>query len=119
MNEPITVTATVSVWLHTSESGYKPAQLTAALEAGRAVDAVNMLSFYGPADKQTFFDCVKVGEADITMRLISRDEQTRLALADLNAKLQKLRAAYQQRQSEILAEISKLQALTNEVANAE
>ena len=116
MNEPITITATVAVWLSNSEYGYKPSDLMRALERGNAVEAVNMLSFYGPATKEKFSDCTRVGEADITIRLISRDEQTRLALADLNDKLQKLRPASQQRQAEILAQISKLQALTNEVS---
>lgn len=115
MSEPITVTATVSAWLHTTEYSGRPQDLVTALEKGDPVAVVNMISFYGPATKETFADCTRIGEADITLRLISRDEQTRLALASLNAQLQKLRAAYQQRQQEILTQISNLQALTNEV----
>jgi hypothetical protein len=119
MNEPVTVTATVAVWLHTTEYSGRPQDLTAYLEKGDAVSAINMLSFYGPTTKQTFSDCTRIGEADITMRLISRDEQTRLALTALQAQLEKLRSAYMQRQQEILAQISKLQALTNEAPSAD
>jgi hypothetical protein len=47
----------------------------------------------------------------VTVRLLPRDEQTRMALAGLNAKLDQLRAAYLEKQQEILEEINKLQAL--------
>jgi hypothetical protein len=116
VNAPITVTATVSVWLNNSEySRSRPQDLVAALERGDPLAVVNAVAFYGPADKEKFSDCIKVGVADITMRLISRDEQTRMALEGLNEQLQKLRAAYQERQQEILTQISKLQAITFEV----
>lgn len=115
MDEPVTVTATMAVWLHNSEYTGRPQDLMTALERGDAISAINMLSFYGPTSKEKFSDAIRVGEADITVRLISRDEQTRIALASLNEQLQKLRAAYQQRQQEIMQQISKLQALTNEV----
>lgn len=115
-NEPITVTATVSVWLGNSEySRTRPQDLVAALEKGDTHAVVNAVYFYGPADKEKFADNIKVGEADITIRLISRDEQTRMALEGLNEQLQKLRAAYHERQQEILTQISKLQAITFEV----
>lgn len=115
MNEPVTVSATVSAWLPNSEYSNKPQDLMTALERGDATAVVNMLVLYGDASREKFADYVRVGEADITVRLIPRDEQTRMALGLLNEQLQKLRAAYQERQQQILAQISKLQALTNEV----
>jgi hypothetical protein len=115
MSQPIVVTATVSAWLHNSSYGNRPQDLITALERGNPYEVINMLSFYGAADRETFADCIKVGEADVTVRLIPRDEQTRIALDALNQQLQKLRAAYMERQQEIMTQISKLQALTNEV----
>lgn len=115
MSEPITVTAHCAVWLTNSEYSGRPQDLVEALQKGDPVRVVNMLQFYGEAEREKFADYVKVGEAEITMRLVSRDDQTRLALEALNAQLQKLRAAYMQRQQEIMEQISNLQALTNEV----
>lgn len=111
MNDPITITATVAAWLTNSEYHGRPQDLLAAIERGDAVGAVSMLSLYGPPSKQTFSDCLRVGEADVTVRLMPRDEQTRLAVAALNGQLEKLRAAYLTRQQEIMAQISKLQAI--------
>lgn len=113
MSNPVTITATVSAWLPTYS---KPQDLIAALERGNAVQTVNALQFYGEASKDKFAEYIKVGEADITLRLVSRDEQTRIALEALNDQLQKLRAAYMERQQEIMQQISNLQALTNEAA---
>jgi len=115
MNAPITISATMAVWLSPSTYSNRPQELLAALERGHSIEALNMLSFYGPSEKATFAECIRVGEADITVRLIPRDEQTRLAIKVLNDKLNQMRAAYHQRQQEILSEISKLTALTNEV----
>lgn len=112
MNEPLTITATVAAWLPTYST---PRDLMDALASGDTMKAVNALQFYGDPSREKFAEYIRVGEADITVRLVSRDEQTRIALEALNAQLQKLRAAYMERQQEILSEISKLQALTNEV----
>lgn len=111
MSEPITVTTTVAAWLQNSEYSGRPQDLIAALEKGDPVAVVNMLVLYGSPAKEKFSDYVRVGEADVTVRLLPRDEQTRLALASLNAKLEQLRGAYLQRQQEIMEQISKLQAL--------
>lgn len=114
MNESITITATVAAWLPTYS---KPQDLIVALESGNAMQVVNALQFYGDPSREKFAEYIRVGDADITVRLVSRDEQTRIALEALDGQLQKLRAAYMERQQEILSEISKLQALTNEVAS--
>lgn len=111
--QPITITATVAVWTRDSEyNGIS--DVLANLEAGRHQRVVDSLIFYGAPDSKTFGDYIRFGEADVIVRLLPRDEQTRIAVQTLNDKLTKLRAAYVSRQQEILAQISKLQALTNE-----
>jgi len=115
VSAPITIKATVAVWLNPSTFSSRPVDLMDAIERGRTVDAISMLSFYGPPEKASFADCLRMGEADVTVRLIPRDEQTRMAVKALNQKLDQLRAAYHLRQQEILSEINKLQALTMEV----
>lgn len=112
MSEHITVTATVAAWL---PSHYQPADLIAALEAGDGSRVTNMLHLYGNTDMASFANCLRVGEADVTLRLLPRDEQTRLAVQALKAKLEKLRAAYLTAQQEIYEQLTNLQALTNEV----
>lgn len=113
MNESITVTVTRSVWL---SSYHTPSELMDRLESGDAGSVVNMLTIYGEPDKDKWSDYTRIGEADVTVRLLPRDEQTRLAITSLNQKLNQLRAAYLEKQQEIMQQISNLQALTNEVA---
>lgn len=115
MSEPITITATVACWL--CPDAYKPHELTQTLQSGSAVQVVNMVSFYGAADRKEFAGYIRVGEADVTLRLLPQDEQTRLAVQSLQAELEKVRAAWLKRQQEILADIAKLQALTYEAAD--
>lgn len=112
MSEHIIITATVAAWL---PSYHTPADLLASVESGKAVRVMNTLHFYGDTDQKQFGEALRVGEADVTLRLIPRDAQTKLAVQALNAKLQKLRAAYLSAQQEIMEQISKYQALTNEV----
>lgn len=114
MNEPITVTATVAAWLH-GGYGSMPHDLIAAIEKGDSVRAVNMVALWGSPDNDSFGEYARVGEADVTLRLLPRDEQMRLAVQALNEKLNDLRARYMQAQQQILDQISSLQALTNEV----
>lgn len=101
---PVTISTTVAVWL---SSGSNPArELT-----GEAHSIVGNLAFYGMPDRSSFGDWIRVGEADVVVRLIPRDEQVRMAVEALNKKLNEARAEWLTRQQEILAEISKLQAL--------
>lgn len=108
MNAPITVTTTRAVWL---SSYHSPADLMARVERGDSGAIVDMVSIYGDPKREAWAGYTRVGEADVTVRLLPRDEQTRMALAGLNAKLDQLRAAYLEKQQEILEEIQKLQAL--------
>lgn len=106
---PVTITATMAVWLG---SHYTPHHLMACMERGNSLAAANMLTFWGGADEESFGDYVRMGEADVTIRLIPRDEQIRMAVAALQRKLDETRAEYHKTQQEILAQISKLQAIT-------
>ena len=112
MSKPITITGTVAVWLY---SFNRPTDLLEAIEKGNTRQALGMLSYYGSPDSASFGEHTRVGEADVTVRLLPRDEQTRIAVEALNKKLEKLRAAYLTAQQEVYEQITKLQALTNEV----
>jgi hypothetical protein len=109
MSEPIKITATVAAWL----PGHKtPNDLLAAIERGDNVGLVgSCLWFYGAPDKTAFGDYVRVGEAEITVTLMPRDEQVRLAVQMLQKQLEAARAEWMERQRAIMAEISKLQAI--------
>lgn len=110
MSEPITITATTNAWL---TSWRQPMDLMAALERGDSGDAVDMIQF---ARGDHMGKCENawtlVGEAEITVHLVPRDEQARKCVEVLNAKLAELRTKYHEQQQAILAQISKLQAIT-------
>lgn len=108
MSNPITITGTVAVWLYSFNS---PTDLLTALEKGNTQSVLGMLSYYGSPAQEKFGDHVRVGEADVTVRLFPRDEQTRQAVELLKAKSDKLRAAYLAAQQELLEQIQKLSAI--------
>ena len=107
--QPITVTATVACWV--SKDAYSLRNLRESMETGDSIAAVEALAFYGAPDREKFGEWVRAGDADVTLRLMPRDEQTRLAVQALEAQLSEERAKWSQRQEAILAEINKLQAL--------
>jgi hypothetical protein len=107
MSKPIEITATVAVWL----PNYSRRDFQSILERGNSLRIIDALQFYGPPDKKDFSDYVRVGEADITVRLIPKDEQTRLMVQALQKQLTEERVKWHERQEAILAEISKLSAL--------
>jgi hypothetical protein len=109
MSKPITITATVACWL----SKHNQRSFTDAVERGDGVRTVGLTILYGSPDKKEFgSDYIRIGEADVTIRLIPKDEQTRLMVQALQTQLAEERVKWHQRQEAILAEISKLQALT-------
>jgi hypothetical protein len=108
MNAPITFTATMACWI---SKGYNQRRLLDAMENGNAVEAINAMTIYGAADKKDFSDSIRVGEADVTVRVIPKDEQTALAVQALQQQLAEERVKWHQRQEAILAEISKLSAI--------
>lgn len=113
MDNPIKITATRSVWLSPHD---KPASLLDAVSRGNHAAVCDMLTIYGNTDRESFCDYAKVGTAEVTIHLLPADQQTRAAVAALQAKLEQERAEWLRKQAAILAEISKLQALTYEAA---
>ena len=113
MNQAIEIKATVACWAR----DYSLRELRDNTANNRSLGVVNSLAFYGKPETEKFSDWIRVGEADVTVRLMPKDEQTRQAVQALQAKLAEERVKWHQRQQAILAEISKLQALTfDEVA---
>lgn len=107
MSKPITITATVAAWL----PNYSRRDFQGTLEGGNPIRILNALQFYGPPDKKDFSDYTRIGEADITVRLIPKDEQTRLMVQALQKQLTEERVKWHERQEAILAAISKLSAI--------
>lgn len=112
--QPVTLTATVACWV--SKDNYSIRRLRESVERSDSIETVEALAFYGTPNLAEFGDWVRAGEADITVRLMPKDEQTRLAVQALQAQLDEERGKWFQRQEAILAEIKKLQALTYEPA---
>lgn len=115
MNNPIIITATVAAWLCSS---YKPHQLLAAVKSGKAVEVASMLTLYGPASRKDFSDYIRVGEADITIRLMPHDEQVKLAVQALQKQLDEDRGKWLERQRQILEQIQNLSAISYEAGTA-
>lgn len=115
MNAPLTITATVACWV--SKDAYSLRSLREGVTKKKGIAVVEALAFYGSPDREKFGEWVRAGEADITLRLLPKDEQTRLAVQLLQEQLAEERVKWHQRQEAILAEISKLQALTFEPAD--
>lgn len=111
MAEQIKLTATLSAWVG---SEYSFRDFMRALERGDQLEALNCVHFYGAEDQEKFSDSTKVGTAEITMTVVSRDELTTNAVKALKATLEQERAKWLQKQAEILEQISKFQALTFE-----
>jgi hypothetical protein len=108
MNAPITITGTCAVWLN---EFHTPAEILDYLDAGNTCRALDVMCFYGSPELEKFSSYARIGEAQVTVTLLPRDKQTAMAVQALNAKLQELRAAYQQKQQEIMDQISRLQAI--------
>lgn len=104
MSEPVTIKATVAAWLAHNENPI-------LLSERKPVEVIGMLALYGDPSKKEFGSWVRVGEAEVTLRLIPRDEQVRLAVVALQKKLDEERALWLQKQAEILAALGKLQSL--------
>ena len=111
-NKPITISATTAVWMYSGSGGARINTLMANIERGEHLEAINSLSFYGSPEREAFGDSyVRVGEAQVTVTLIPRDEQTRMAVEGLNKRLAKLRAEYHRAEQALLRDISKLSAI--------
>lgn len=111
MSEPITITATIPAWL-TSHSN--PTELVDALNAGNSDAAINCLRFI--SHDMSDASWIRMGTAKITVEIESKDACVAAAVTTLQAALAKEKAESFKRQQAILAQISKLQALTYEAA---
>jgi hypothetical protein len=109
MAKPIVITATVACWI--GKDAYNQTRLRDYVESGDAVATVGQLMFYGSPERKTFSDYIRVGEADVTVRMIPKGEQTKLMVQALQTQLAEERVKWRQRQEAILAEISKLSAI--------
>lgn len=109
MTKQVTITATVAAWISKHEN---PTRIMDALERGDTLDAIHAIAFYGSPDREKFGDWIRVGEADVVVRLAPRDEQVRRAVEHLQQELNNARAEWLTKQQEILERISKLQAIT-------
>jgi hypothetical protein len=115
VNNPITITATLTAWV--TYSGAVP-RLLNDVKDGRHQDAADRMS-YTLSDMSTgSAPWTRVGEADVTVRLFSRDELVTSQLRTLQNELDHARAEWLTKQQALLEQISKLQALTNEVEEA-
>lgn len=108
MNDPIKITASVSVWL---SSCYTVHELLTAIKEGNGEKVAEMTLTYGPPEKDTFSDLSKAGIAEITYNIFPRDQLTRAQIATLHNELEQARLAFASKQAEILERISKVQAL--------
>lgn len=109
MNEPTKIIATIGAWL---SPYHDVAELTDYIAKGQLQRAAGIISYsahnLGGTDAGAY---TKVGDAEITVTLFSRDELTRVQLDALNRQLEEARLAFAAKQSEILERISKLSAL--------
>jgi hypothetical protein len=116
MSNPITITATVAVWVSV---GYQQRDLMTAVEKGNSLAAINATTLWGPPTAKSFGEnYTRVGEADVTLRLLPHDDQVRMAVLALQQRLERERAEWLTKQQEILAEISKLQAISYDAESA-
>jgi ssRNA-specific RNase YbeY (16S rRNA maturation enzyme) len=110
MNAPITVTATVPVWLMPHHS------IDALLHRTRKGEPLtDMLSFWTWDLSKSSDPYTRIGEAQITINFVSSDEMVQSRIQSLRNEIDAARSAFLQKQKDVLEQISKLQALTNEV----
>jgi hypothetical protein len=108
VNEPITITATLPAWITTNKDVDR---FLAYVQQGKNEQAMRELYFY-PGDMSKGNDpWTLVGEAEISVRLQSRDDLVTSRLKTLQQNLEAARAEWLTKQQHILEQINKLQAL--------
>jgi hypothetical protein len=112
VNAPITITATLKAWVTSCRS---VDEVLNAVKEGKHTDAADAMCFYSGDMAKGVSPWTLIGEADVTVRLHSRDQLVSNQLASLQAELAEARAEWLTKQQQLLDRISKLQALTNEV----
>lgn len=115
MNAPVTISATVGAWLSPT---YTPADLLDAINNEKRKDRlVGQVIAYSNNKMDEHCNWTRVGTAEITVTLVSRDEVVSEAVKALQKQLEEERAESMQRQNAILDRISKLSALTFDAAS--
>lgn len=109
----IKIHAETTAWL---PNFYSVDDLLAAVKSDDTKRAARMLSYTDGDMSHGASPYIRIGAARITITLQSRDALVTAQIAALNAKLEQERGNFMQRQAEILDRISKLSALTYEVA---
>lgn len=115
MNAPITLTGTVDVWLTSSFDSLE--KIVKVSESDPAA-ALSMLGYASHDMSTGQYPWARIGTAEVTVSFVSREEATAGQLKVLQHELAEARAAWMTKQQGILERINKLQALTNEVAEA-
>lgn len=112
MSNPIIVTATMPAWVtHDNAVG----RVIRYVQEGKHQEAAEEMSFYtGDMDKGSN-PWIRVGMAEVTVTLQSKDEMVTNQLRAVQNELDHARAEWLTKQQALLERISKLQALTNEV----
>ena len=107
MNAPVTITATVDAYI----TEYRqPADLLRHVEdPEHHRELVGSFIAYSSYDMSRSW--TRVGEAQITLILSSKDEMVQSAIKALKGQIEKARAEFMEKQAELLERISKLQAL--------
>lgn len=108
MSVAITITATLPAWLPTYSS---PLRMLDQVGAGKYQEAVGAMHFTDSDMGRGSDPWTRVGAAEITVTLVSKDEIVSARLAALQSELDAERAKWLTRQQEILAQINTLRAL--------
>lgn len=114
MNAPITVTATLAAWATSQHNVERILDYLAKGDQRGAADAMCFSDIDTPMD-QGSNPWTRMGEAQVTITVHSRDALVANQLRSLQAELDAARAQWLTTQKQILERIGKLQAITNEV----
>jgi hypothetical protein len=115
VNNPITITATLPAWV---TSGRSVSRVLDYVKDGKQQTAAEAMFFTSSEMDKGSEPWTRVGEADLSIRLFSRDDLVTSQLHTLKKQLDHARAEWLTKQQALLEQISKLQALTNEVEEA-
>lgn len=107
MNAPVKITATVGAYL--TEYREHADLLHYMEDPERHSGLVGNFVAYSAHDMSRCWQ--RIGEAQITLSLSSKDEMVQSAIKALNGQIEEARAKFMEKQAELLERISKLQAL--------
>lgn len=112
MNQPTTITATLPAWLTTASDAQR---FLRDVTDRKERAAVSQLYFCGGDMSKGDNPWTLVGQAFISVELLPADAMLASQLKSLQAELDAARAEWLTKQQKIMEQITKLQALPNEV----